>query len=123
MATQNDPNRQGAEGGAQVYKEKGKGLPWWAFLLLALLLLALLYALLGHHGSSQQAATTTPAATAPAVAPADTTTPAPVAAADNAAATGTAAPAGQNIKVHSGADIATAKPGQASVPASRSATL
>ncbi len=109
MATnQNDPNRAGAEGGAQVYREKKGGIPWWAWLLAALLLLALLYALL-HHSTPQTAATTPPApVTAPADPSAAPVTPAP---ADTAAPT-----PGQDIKIHKGTDIATAKPAQASVP-------
>ncbi len=106
-------SRSGAEGGAQVYREKKGGIPWWAWLLLALLLLGLLLALLSHHGS-QQAAQPAPApAAAPVAAP--VTTPTPAATADTSAA-GTATTPGQNIKIHKGADIATAKPAQASVP-------
>ena len=105
--------RSGAEGGAQVYREKKGGIPWWAWLLLALLLLALLLAFLGRHGS-QQAAQPAPAPVAAPV-PAPVTTPAPAATADNSAAGTTTAP-GQDIKIHKGADIATAKPAQASVP-------
>ena len=97
--------RTGAEGGAQVYREKKGGIPWWAFLLAALLLLALLYALL-HH-STPQTAETTPAPVAAPVAP---VAPAP---ADTSA---TPAVAGQDIKIHKGSDITTAKPEQASVP-------
>ena len=109
MATnQNDPNRAGAEGGAQVYREKKGGIPWWAWLVAALLLLGLLYALL--HRSTPQAAETAPAP-APVTAP---VAPAP-ATADASSATATPA-AGQDIKIHKGADIATAKPAQASVP-------
>lgn len=113
MATnQNDPNRAGAEGGAQVYREKKGGIPWWAWLLLALLLLGLLFALL--HRSTPQAAQTTPA---PVAAPADLSAApvglpaAPVAPADTAAPT-----PGTDIKIHKGTDITTAKPQQASVP-------
>ena len=113
---QNDPNRSGAEGGAQVYREKKGGIPWWAWLLLALLLLALLLAFLGRHGS-QQAAQPTPApVTAPAPVAAPAATPAPAATADNSAAGTTPATPGQDIKIHKGTDIATAKPAQASVP-------
>ncbi len=108
-----DQNRAGAEDGARVYQEPKKGLPIWLWPLLALLLLGLLFALLRHHGD--EARETAPAA--PAAAPA--TTPAPVAAAGTdsttPAATGTDT-AGKDIKVHSGTDIATAKPAQASVP-------
>jgi hypothetical protein len=97
-------SRTGAEGGAQVYREKKGGIPWWAWLLAALLLLALLYALL-HHNTPQTAQT----APAPVAAPADPSTapatPAPAAPA-----------AGQDIKIHKGSDITTAKPEQASVP-------
>ena len=101
------------ENGAQIYQEK-KGLPVWLWPLLALLLLGLLFFFLRPHGGSNDTAqapapAATPAATpAPAVAAAtpDTTTPA-------AAGAGTD---GKDIKVHSGTDIATAKPGQASVP-------
>ncbi len=104
MATnQNDPNRVGAEGGAQVYREKKAGIPWWAWLLAALLLLALLYALL-HHSAPTVAANPTPA---PAAAPAT-----PAAATPDAS---TSTP-GQDIKIHKGSDITTAKPEQASVP-------
>ena len=98
-------SRSGAEGGAQVYQEKKGGIPWWAWLLLALILLGLLLAFLGRHGN-QQAATTAPAPVA---------APAPAATADNSAASTTATP-GKDIKIHSGTDIATAKPAQASVP-------
>ena len=115
MATnQNDPNRAGAEGGAQVYREKKGGIPWWAWLLAALLLLALLYAL--FHHSTPQAASTSPM---PVAAPADPS----AAPADSSAAPATPAPAdtaapasGQDIKIHKGTDITTAKPQQASVP-------
>ena len=110
MATnQNDPRRTGAEGGAQVYHEKSKGLPWWAWLLLALVLLGLLLALLNRHGSQQAAA---PVAT-PAAAPVPAAAPAP--AADTTGAGAAAAP-GQDIKIHKGTDITTAKPAEASVP-------
>ncbi len=98
-------SRSGAEGGAQVYQEKKGGIPWWAWLLLALLLLALLLAFLGRHGSQQAAQ--------PASAP--VAAPAPAATADNSAA-GTTTPPGQDIKIHKGTDIATAKPAEASVP-------
>ncbi len=113
MATnQNDPNRVGAEGGAQVYREKKGGIPWWAWLLAALLLLALLYALL-HHSTPQTAATTAPA---PVAAPVDPST-APVTPTPTAADTSASTPAaGQDIKIHKGTDITTAKPQQASVP-------
>ncbi len=108
-------SRSGAEGGAQIYHEKKGGIPWWAWLLLALLLLALLLALLGRHGN-QQAAQPAPApVAAPAATPAPVTTPAPAATADNSAA-GTTAASGKDIKIHKGADIATAKPAEASVP-------
>jgi len=100
-----DQNRAGAEDGARVYQEPKKGLPIWLWPLLALLLLGLLR----HHGD--EARETAPAAPAAAPAPVaaagtDSTTP---------AATGTDT-AGKDIKVHSGTDIATAKPAQASVP-------
>ena len=88
--------RAGAEGGAQVYREKS-GIPWWAWLLLALLLLALLWAFFGHRGSNQAAQTAPAPVAAPATPP-------------------SAAPAGKDIKIHAGTDIATAKPAQASVP-------
>lgn len=112
MATnQNDPNRAGADGGAQVYREKKGGIPWWAWLLLALLLLGLLYALL-HHNTPQTAETTP----APVAAPADTST-APVTPVPAPADTSTATPTpGKDIKIHKGTDIATAKPDEASVP-------
>ena len=108
--------RSGAEGGAQVYREKKGGIPWWAWLLLALLLLALLLAFLGRHGN-QQAAQPAPApVAAPAATPAPVTPPAPAATADNSAAGTTPATPGQDIKIHKGADITTAKPAEASVP-------
>lgn len=100
-------SRSGAEGGAQVYQEKKGGIPWWAWLLLALLLLGLLLAFLGRHGNQQAAQ--------PAPATAPVATPAPAATADNSAAVPAATP-GQDIKIHKGSDIATAKPAQASVP-------
>ncbi|MGI4789508.1 MAG: hypothetical protein ACRYFS_11735 [Janthinobacterium lividum] len=99
--TPNDPARTGAEGGAQVYHEKSKGFPWWAWLLLAVVLLGLLLALLNRHGTPQ-------AATAPA------TNSAPAAADTSSAPSG--AVSGHDIKIHKGTDIATAKPQQASVP-------
>lgn len=100
-------SRTGAEGGAQVYREKKGGIPWWAWLLLALLLLGVLYALL-HHSTPQTAETAPAPAAAPAVPTAAPVTPAP---------TDTATPApGQDIKIHKGTDITTAKPAQASVP-------
>ena len=106
-------SRSGAEGGAQVYHEKKGGIPWWAWLLLALLLLALLLAFLGRHGSRQAAQPAPAPVAAPAAAP--VATPAPAATADNSAA-GTTTTPGQDIKIHKGADITTAKPAQASVP-------
>jgi hypothetical protein len=109
-----DQSRRGAEDGAQIYQEK-KGLPIWLWPLLALLLLGLLFALLhGRHGNDQAQTAPPPAQTAPAPAPA----PAPVAAAgtDAAAPAGGTDTSGKDIKVHSGTDVATAKPGQASVP-------
>lgn len=105
-ANQNDPNRAGADGGAQVYREKKGGIPWWAWLLLALLLLGLLYALL-HHSTPQTAETTPAPVAAPAAAP---VTPVP-AVADTATPT-----PGKDIKIHEGTDITTAKPQEASVP-------
>lgn len=104
-------SRTGAEGGAQVYREKKGGIPWWAWLLLALLLLGLLLALLGRHGN-QQAAQPAPAPVAAPVTPA----PVPVATAAPAAASDATTTPGQDIKIHKGADITTAKPAQASVP-------
>jgi len=104
-------SRTGAEGGAQVYHEKKGGIPWWAWLLLALVLLGLLLALLRHHGTEQAEQTAPPpAATAPATVP----TPAPATA--DTSTTGTTPMPGQDIKIHKGTDIATAKPAQASVP-------
>ncbi len=102
-------SRTGAEGGAQVYHEKKGGIPWWAWLLLALVLLGLLLAFLGRHGN-QQAAQPAPA---PAAAP--VATPAPASTADNSAA-GTTPTPGQDIKIHKGTDITTAKAAEASVP-------
>lgn len=106
--------RKGAEDGAQVYPDPGKkGLPVWLLPLLALLLLGLLlYAFLHRHHGGQEAQTTpaqtvAPAPVMPAATPADNTKPStPVA----------AVPDGKDIKVHSGTDVTTAKPGQASVP-------
>ena len=100
--------RTGAEGGAQVYHEKKSGIPWWAWLLLALVLLGLLLALLHRH---PQAADQAAPAAAPAAAP--VAAPAPASDASTAGATPTS---GQDIKVHKGTDIATAKPAEASVP-------
>ena len=114
MATnQNDPNRTGAEGGAQVYREKKGGIPWWAYLLAALLLLALLYALF-HHSTPQTAQTATPV-------PAQVTAPVAPATATQLTAIRPMpqqlpAASGQDIKIHKGTDITTAKPQQASVP-------
>ena len=109
----NDPSRKGAVGGAQIYHER-KGLPVWLWPLLALLVLGLLFALL-HHGPRSTQARTTPvpsSAPAPSAAPATDTTPASASGTPIvAASTGDAA--GENIKVHSGTDIATAKPAQA----------
>ncbi len=105
-------SRTGAEGGAQVYREKKGGIPWWAWLLLALLLLALLLAFLGRHGS-QQAAQPAPVTSA---APVPVAAPAPAATADTSTTPGAASATGQDIKVHKGTDIATAKPAEASVP-------
>ncbi len=103
-------SRTGAEGGAQVYREKKGGIPWWAWLLLGLLLLGLLLALLRRH---PQTADQTPPA--PVAAPAPAVAPAPAATADTSAAGATSTP-GQDIKIHKGADIATAKTAEASVP-------
>lgn len=115
-----DDGRKGAEGGAQIYQDK-KGLPWWLWLLLGLLLLGLLFFLLNrNHGTPQTAAVpaqTAPAQTAPAVMPAPpvntatTTNGQPVPPGPPAATTPT-----KDIKIHSGTDITTAKPAQASVP-------
>ena len=108
-----DQGRVGAEGGAQIYQEK-KGLPIWLWPLLALLLLGLLFFFLRPHGQSGDTAQQTPPP--PAAAPATPTpavadaTPAP------APAAGGTDTSGKDIKVHSGTDITTAKPGQASVP-------
>lgn len=109
-----DQGRVGAEGGAQIYQEK-KGLPIWLWPLLALLLLGLLFFFLRPHGQSNDTAQQTasppvvaPAAPTPAPAVADTTPAAPAA--------GGADTSGKDIKVHSGTDITTAKPAQASVP-------
>ncbi len=101
-------SRTGAEGGAQVYREKKGGIPWWAFLLLALLLLGLLYALL-HHSTPQTASTAPAPVTAPATPPA---APVPAATAGDPVAP----TPGNDIKIHKGSDITTAKPEQASVP-------
>ncbi len=103
--------RTGAEGGAQVYREKKSGIPWWAWLLLALVLLGLLLALLRRHPQAADQAAPAPA-TAPVSAPA--AVPAPAAA--DASTTGATPTSGQDIKVHKGTDIATAKPAEASVP-------
>lgn len=108
----NDDQSRGTvnENGAQIYQEK-KGLPVWLWPLLALLLLGLLFFFLRPHGGNNTAQTPAPAAV-PAVADA---TPTPAADATTPAMGGTDA-AGKDIKVHSGTDVATAKPGQASVP-------
>ena len=109
--TDDQSRRAGAEGGAQIYQEPGKkGLPWWLWPLLALLLLGLLFAFLRNRGN--EARETTPTQTAqntPAAAPADSDTAVPPAG-------GTGDAAGKDIKIHSGTDITTAKPAQASVP-------
>ncbi len=112
--TSSDPNRQGAEGGAQVYREKKGGLPWWIWPLLALLLLGLLYALL--HRGTPQTAQTVPAQTTPVTTPAPAVTPETTPTATTAPEAGTTATPGQDIKIHKGTDITTAKPEQASVP-------
>ena len=106
-----DQGRVGAEGGAQIYQEK-KGLPVWLWPLLALLLLGLLFFFLRPHGQSNDAAqqTAPPPAAAPA---APAVADAAPAVAPSAGATDTP---GKDIKVHSGTDITTAKPAQASVP-------
>ena len=109
--TPNDPLRRGAEGGAQVYREKSGGIPWWVWLLLALVLLGLLYALLNRHSGQQAAPVTAPANAAPPAGAPPVTPPAATTATADASPT-----AGQNLKIHSGTDIATAKPAQASVP-------
>ncbi len=113
-----DNERKGAEGGAQIYQDKKGGLPWWLWLLLGLLLLGLLFFLLNRpKGTPQTAAVpaqSAPAQTTPPVTPADTaatTNGQPVPPGPPAATT-----SGKNIKIHSGTDITTAKPGQASVP-------
>lgn len=108
--------RARAEDGAQIYQEPKKGLPVWLWPLLALLLVGLLFALLRPHGDEAREAAP-PAQTAQNT-PAPTTDAAPVAAgADTTApAAGGTDTSGKDIKVHSGTDIATAKPGQASVP-------
>lgn len=110
-----DQNRAGAEGGAQIYQEK-KGLPIWLWPLLALLLLGLLFAFLRPHNDEAQK-TPPPAQTAQNT-PAPAADTAPVTAATDAAApaAGGTDTSGKDIKVHSGTDIATAKPEQASVP-------
>ncbi|BDI31541.1 hypothetical protein CCAX7_35920 [Capsulimonas corticalis] len=117
-----DASRQGATGGAQIYRER-KGSPIWPWLLLAALLLGLLFALLNRKHDATEAQTAPISTSAPVVAPAAVTNPAPaitdrVTATGNAvvATTSDANVAGKNIKVHSGTDIATAKPAQASVP-------
>lgn len=107
-----DQGRAGAENGAQIYQEK-KGLPVWLWPLLALLLLGLLFFFLRPHGQSNNTAQQT---AAPPAAPA---TPAPAPAVADAAPAPTAGgtdTSGKDIKIHSGADITTAKPEQASNP-------
>jgi len=106
----NDPNRAGAEGGAQVYREKKAGFPWWALLLALLALLALAYYLL--HRNPPAVATNNPTP-APVAAPAAAPTTPVAATSDPSAATPVP---GQDIKIHKGTDITTAKPEQASVP-------
>lgn len=118
-----DDGRKGAEGGAQVYQDK-KGLPWWLWLLLGLLLLGLLFFLLNRNNGTPQTATV-PTQTAPAQT-AQTTPPVTPAAPVDTATTinGQPVPPGppapttptNDIKIHSGTDITTAKPEQASVP-------
>ncbi len=103
-----DPKRTGAEDGAQIYQEPKNGLPIWLWPLLALLLLGLLFALLRHHGDEARETTPPQTQTAQSTPAAGTDTTAPAAAGTDTT--------GNNIKVHSGTDIATAKPGQASVP-------
>lgn len=123
-----DPTRTGAKGGAQIYQER-KGLPLWLWPLLALLLLGLLYALLHHGPKTAQVQTPATTNTVPAISsvPATGTAPASVGGTPTATATTTngqpvppgppsAAASVKDIKVHSGTDIATAKPAQATAP-------
>lgn len=105
-----EEERQGAEGGAQVYQDPSKkGLPWWLWPLLALLLLGLLFALFHNRKEVSEPA-----------APAETTRATPAGATTNGQPVPPGPPAGgtdgQDIKVHSGTDITTAQPAQVSVP-------
>lgn len=106
--------RNGAEDGAQVYHDPGKkGLPVWLLPLLGLLLLGLLlFAFLHRHHEGQEAQT---AQTAVPVMPPPAATDNPQPVPPGPAPTDATAD-GKNIKVHSGTDVTTAKPGQASVP-------
>jgi len=127
-----DDGRNRAEGGAQIYEDKKGGLPWWLWLVLGLLLLGLLFFLLNRNNGTPQAATP-PAQTAPAqtaqttpattpVAPVDTATttngqpvpPGPPSAATDTTAASTTPT--KDIKIHSGTDITTVRPAQASDP-------
>ncbi len=112
-----DEGRKGAEGGAQIYQDKKGGIPWWAWLLLGLLLLGLLFFLLNNHKATPETATAPQAQTVP-VASTAPVTPMPATTANgqpvppgSAAAVPT-----KDIKIHSGTDITTAKPAQASKP-------
>ena len=116
MAEQYNDTRTGATaGGAREYDTPRKGFPWWILLLLALIVLALLYALF-HH---KTAVAPTPAVVAtPVTQPAQTPTPvaAPMDQPSTSTSTSTTSPtAGQDVSVHKGTDIATAKAGEASV--------
>ena len=114
-----EDGRTGAEGGAQIYQDKKGGIPWWLWLLLGLLLLGLLFFLLNNHKAAPETAAVPQTRSAPAVVPAPpvdtetatTTNGQPVPPGPPAATTPT-----KDIKIHSGTDITTAKPAQASVP-------
>ena len=113
-----DEGRKGAEGGAQIYQDKKGGIPWWAWLLLGLLLLGLLFFLLNNHKAAPETAAAPQTQAAP-IASSAPVTPAPA-----MTANGQPVPPGppaamtpaKDIKIHSGTDITTAKPAQASKP-------
>ena len=111
-----DEARKGAEGGAQIYQDKKGGIPWWAWLLLGLLLLGLLFFLLNNHKAAPETAAAPQTQAAP-IASSAPVTPAPATTANGQPVPpGPAAVPTKDIKIHSGTDITTAKPAQASKP-------